>query len=433
MHVAIVGNSAAALSALESFRERDWTSSVTLVCDEAGPAYSRVLLPYYLCRKLSYNGLFIRQMEYYSRMRAHTIFGARVEGIDSALRRLELADGRKICFDQLLVATGSSPARPPIPGLDGPGIRCLWTLEDVALLDPLLQVGARVLVLGSGFVALQAAWAAWRRGVKVTVVELEEHILPRVLDGRAARILHEQVLGHGVDIYTGARTDSFEPDGRKVRVSASAVGRLSVDAVIVATGARPNDRLLSECLEPGQPGIPVAPTMETVVDGVFAAGDVTRGPTAAGGPPEIHALWPTAVEQGRVAGANLAGAGLVYGGSLSMNVIELFGVTVASLGRFTEDEADDVFELHDLTGTGYLKIVSRSGVPVGAISIGEAEGVALLGRLRPFVRQKRRVADVRAILEGRDLAQSVARVGATRRARPGPGVAKERAGCASLR
>lgn len=423
MHVAIVGNSAAALSALEAFRERDQTASVTLVCDETGAAYSRVLLPYYLRGKLSYDGLFIRQMDYYARMHAVTAFGARVERVDPAARRLELADGRRLGFDRLLLATGSSPARPPIPGLDGPGVHSLWTLADAVRLDPLLRVGARVLVLGSGFVALQAAWAAWERGLAVTVVELEGQILPRVLDGPAARILHEQILACGVDIHTGTRTDGLETDRRgQVHVSAGGLSPFVVDAVIVATGARPNDGLLPECLAPGQPGIPVAASMETVVDGVFAAGDVTRGPTAAGGPREIHALWPTAVEQGRVAGANLAGAGLVYGGSLSMNVTEMFGLTVASLGRFVEDEADDVFESRDLAGIRYLKLVSRAGVPVGAISLGDAEGAALLGRLRPFVRQKRPLRDVQAFLEGSDLDQRLVGVGAT----------KERTRCASL-
>ena len=421
MHLAIVGNSAAALSALEAFRQRDQTSSVTLVCDEAGPAYSRVLLPYYLRRKLSYDGLLIRQMDYYARMHAVTVFGARVANVDAAARRLELADGRRLGFDRLLVATGSSPARPPIPGVDGPGVHSLWTRDDAVRLDPLLRAGARVLVLGSGFVALQAAWAARQRGVTVTVVELADQILPRVLDGPAARILHEQILAHGVDVHTGTRTDGLETDGQgKVHVSAGGLSPFVVDAVIVATGARPNDGLLPECLEAGEPGIPVAATMETLVDGVFAAGDVTRGPTAAGGPREIHALWPTAVEQGRVAGANLAGAGLVYGGSLSMNVTEMFGLTVASLGRFVEDEADDVGEWRDLAGILYLKLVSRAGVPMGAISLGEAEGAALLGRLRPYVRHKRPLTDTRAFLEGRELDQKLA-----------GGATKEKTLCAS--
>jgi nitrite reductase (NADH) large subunit len=241
------------------------------------------------------------------------------------------------------------------------------------------------------------------------VVELLDQILPRVLDASAARILHEQLLAYGVDVRTGTRTDGFEADrGGKVRVSIAGAAAFAVDVVIVATGARPNDGLLPECLEPGEPGIPVADTMETGVDGVFAAGDVTRGPTAAGGPREIHALWPTAVEQGRVAGANLAGACVSYAGSLSMNVTEMFGLTVASLGRFVERAGDAVFESRDLAGIRYLKLVSRAGIPVGAISLGEPEGAALLGRLRPFVRQSRSLPDLPAFLEGRDLDRRVA-------------------------
>lgn len=423
MQVTIVGNSAAALSALESFRERDQTASVTLVSAEPCPAYSRVLLPYYLRRRLSRDGVFIRQMSDYARLHAATEFGARVERVDPARRELRLADGRRLGFDRLLLATGSSPARPPIPGLDGPGIHTLWTLDDATRLDPLFREGARVMVLGSGFVALQAAWAAQQRGLQVTVVELLDQILPRVLDAAAAGILHEQLLAYGVDVRTGTRTDGLETDRRgTVRVSTAGARPFAVDAVIVATGARPNDGLFPECLEPGEPGIPVADTMATGVDGVFAAGDVTRGPTAAGGPREIHALWPTAVEQGRVAGANLAGAGLSYAGSLSMNVTEMFGLTVASLGRFVEDDGDEVFESRDLAGIRYLKLVSRAGVPVGAISLGEPEGATLLGRLRPFVRQRRRLPDLPAFLEGRDLDRRLTGRGAT----------KEKTPCASL-
>lgn len=423
MQVAIVGNGAAALSALESFRERDRDSQVTLVSGEPGPAYSRVLLPYYLRRKLSYDGVFIRQMSDYARLHAETEFGVRVEGVDPATRELEFADGRRLGFDRLLLATGSSPARPPIPGLDGPGTHTLWTLDDATRLDPVFRPGRRVMVLGSGFVALQAAWAARQRGLQVTVVELLDQILPRVLDPAAARMLHEQLLAYGLDVCTGTRTEGLETDRRgTIRVSTGASGQLAVDAVIVATGARPNDGLLPECLEPGRPGIPVADTMATSVDGVFAAGDVTRGPTVGGGPREIHALWPTAVEQGKVAGANLAGAGLSYAGSLSMNVTEMFGLTVASLGRFVEDEGDDVFESRDLTGIRYLKLVMRAGVPVGAIAMGDPEGATLLGRLRPFVRQSRILTDLTAFLEGRDLDQRLASRSAT----------KEKPTCASL-
>ncbi len=126
MQVTIVGNSAAALSALESFRERDQMASVTLVSSEPGPAYSRVLLPYHLLRRLSYDGVFIRQMDDYARLRAATEFSVRVEQVDPARRELQLADGRRLGFDRLLLAIGSSPARSPIPGVGDPGIHTLW-------------------------------------------------------------------------------------------------------------------------------------------------------------------------------------------------------------------------------------------------------------------------------------------------------------------
>ena len=128
MQVTIVGNSAAALSALESFRKRDQTATVTLVSAEPGPAYSRVLLPYYLRRRLSRDDVFIRRMGDYARLGAATEFGVGVEQVDAARRELQLADGRRLGFDRLLLATGSSPARPPVPGLDVPGIHTLWTL-----------------------------------------------------------------------------------------------------------------------------------------------------------------------------------------------------------------------------------------------------------------------------------------------------------------
>ncbi|MBM3147316.1 MAG: FAD-dependent oxidoreductase, partial [Actinobacteria bacterium] len=306
MHAVIVGSSAAALSALESFRARDRESPVTVVSAEAGAPYSRVLLPYYLRGRLTRDGLFIRRRGYWAEMGARTILGVAAERVDASAGRLELADGRRLGFDRLLLATGSRPTRPRIPGLDGPGIHHLWTLEDAGRLDRAFRPGARLLVVGAGFVALQAAWAARRRGLHVTVLELEERILPRVLDDAGAELLRRRILEHGVEVHTCCCTESVEQGaGGQLCVCAAGIGELAADVVVVAAGVRPNDELLRDCCTPGAPGIPVTATMETALAGVFAAGDVACGPVAGGGPPRIHALWPTAVEQGKVAGANL--------------------------------------------------------------------------------------------------------------------------------
>ncbi len=433
MHLAIVGNSAAALSALEAFRKRDRTSTVTVLSDEPAAAYSRVLLPYFLRGKLPYDGLFIRRPDYYSGHGAELLLGTRVGGVDAAGRRLELSGGRSLAFDQLLLATGSTPSKPPIPGLEGPHVQHLWTLADALGLDARFREGGRALVLGAGFVALQAAWAAHRRGLDVAVVEIVDQVLPRVLDAPAAGVLREQIEACGVAVHTGTRTEGLEHDRNGgLRVVAAGLDPFAVDLVIVGTGVRPNTHLLPEAVEPGRPGFAVDAGMATGVEGIYAAGDVARGPVSGGGAPEIHALWPTAVEQGAVAGANLAGAELVYSGSLSMNVTEMFGLTVASLGRVTEVPGDRVEVRLDLPGIRYFKLVSRGEAPVGALALGGSAGASLLGRLRPAVRHGKPLGDVEAFLDGSALPRRLA-PGAVALPRDWPGhvSSREEVACAS--
>ena len=228
---------------------------------EAGPAYSRVLLPYYLRRKLSYDGLFIRRMDYYARLRRGGPCSApRVERVDARdARRLELADGRRLGFDRLLLATGSSPARPPIAGLEGPG--------RPSSLDP------RRRRCGSTRCSARAR-ASWcwapassrcRRpgprgsaGSRSRWWSCVDQILPRVLDAAAARILHEQLLAHGVDVRTGTRTDGVETRSSTARCASRppAATRSRSTSSSSATGVRPNDGLLPECSRAGRAGHP---------------------------------------------------------------------------------------------------------------------------------------------------------------------------------
>ncbi|MCX6373621.1 MAG: FAD-dependent oxidoreductase [Actinobacteria bacterium] len=403
MHVVIIGSSAAGLSALEAFRRRDNSSPVTVVSAEAGRPYSRVLLPYYLRGRILHEGLFIRPEDCYERLDARTVFGEFVERVDAEEREVILRDGRAIAYDRLLVAAGSRPSAPPIEGLEGPGVQGFWTLDDAARLDRDLRPGVRLMVLGAGFVALQAAWAAHRRGAAVTVVELEGRILPRVLDEEAARLLRRRIEAVGVQIATSVCIAGVERACGELCCTAAGADTYEADIVIVATGVLPNDGLLAEAVSTRGPGLEVAATMETAVADVFAAGDVARAPMW-GGAAGVLALWPVAVAQGRVAGANLAGAGLDYEGGLSANVTEMFGVTVASVGRFEQAPGEDAVILYDLPGVDYLKLVVAEGVPKGAVYLGGQQAVRLLGRLVPYIRYCRPLDDPRAFFEERRLA-----------------------------
>ena len=404
MQLVIIGNGAAGLSALSSFRALDKDSRISLISAETGTAYSRVLLPYYLRRKIPYENLFIRQSEDYEKLGVQTEFGTGVSRVEPESHRLTLADGRCIDYDKLLIATGSRPFLPPIEGLAGPNVLHLWTLRDTERLDTLFEPGKRALVLGSGFIALQAAWAAQQRDLKVTVYELLPRIMPTVLDETAAGLLQKKVEEHGVEIRVGIQTERVDRSKQGMLiVHAKDQPPLEVDLVIVGAGVRPNIEFLADSPVRTDRGIPIDQYMQTNVPGIYAAGDVARGPTSFGETHQSHALWPTAVEHGTIAGENLAGHRIPYRGSLNMNVTEMFGVTVASMGKFVEEPGLRSHLVESSGSSGYLKIMLREQIPVGAVALGGAEDAVILGRLRPWIRNRRRLPQVEGFLKGRYL------------------------------
>ncbi len=391
MKIVIIGNSAAGLSGLEAFRKQDQNSSVTVItCEETTP-YSRVMLPYYLREKVSYKDMFIRDDHYYERLNAKCIKG-KVVNLLVKERHVVLENGQIISYDKLLIATGSSPIRPPINGLEGEGIHHLWTLDDVRRLAPAFLRGKRVAVLGSGFVSLQGAWAALVKGLDVAVIEIMDRIMPRALDARGAELLALKIREKGADLRVGTFTKEVTRTGFGEYVLHFDDGStLVVDLIIVGTGVRPNIDFLKNSDIVVQQGIVVNERMETSLPGIYAAGDVAMVPSFLDGRPVVHALWPTAIETGTVAGNCMASQGDVYLGSLNMNVTQMFDVTVASMGEFLDGADREVWVDERLAENQYLKIVLKEGVPIGAVAVGESELVATLGMLRPLIRQKIRI------------------------------------------
>jgi nitrite reductase (NADH) large subunit len=259
-------------------------------------------------------------------------------------------------------------------------------------MEPSFIRGKRIAFLGSGFVSLQGAWAALVKGLDVAVVELMDRIMPKALDEKGAELLALKIREKGVDLRVGKLT---------TEVTRSCMGELVlhfcdgstlvVDLVIVGTGVRPNIDFLKNTEISCQQGILVNERMETTLPGVYAAGDVARVPSFFDGRPVVHALWPTAIETGKVAGNCMALKDDVYLGSLNMNVTQMFDVTVATMGEFMDGEDRDNWIDERLAENQYLKIVSKNGVPIGAVAVGESELVCTLGMLRPLIRGKVRI------------------------------------------
>lgn len=388
MRLVVIGNSAAALAAVEAFRQIDKDSSITMISKERGPAYSRVLLPYVLRHKVKPENIFIRDVSFYRSLNIDLHCEEEVIEVNVEEAFVGTRSGRRFPYDRLLVATGSDPVRPLVEGMEGEGVFSLWTRDDLEGLIPLFDKKGSVLVVGSGFVSLQAAWSALSSGLSVTLAVRSQRLMRRVISEEAGCLLRDKILQAGVDLRLGVSIERIERlEGGRLRIFLKGTDPFEVDFVIVAIGVCPNTAFLEGTGIQIDEGILVDHRMKTSVEGVYAAGDVAQGPTAFGEERAVHAIWPTAEEQGRVAGTNLAGVELAYSGSLNMNVTQMFSVTVASMGIFEEREG---IESHSLsTEAGFIRVLYRGDVPVGGVVVGSSEDVALLGHLRPFIRNHR--------------------------------------------
>lgn len=392
MNVVIVGNSAAGLEAVRSFRKYDKKSPITLISKEGRRAYSRVLLPYVLRGRLPYESVNTADDSFY------TDYGVRcledeVLALDPSTQEVKLKSGTTLSFDKILIATGSHARKPPVEGLDLPGVNNMWTRGDIQHLLPFFEkTRQRVVVVGSGFVSLQGAWAACYRGHKVTVLEIADRVMPTVLSADASGVIRRKMEEKGVAVHTGAHLlhVNREEDGA-LSLNVRDMPPLLADCIIVGAGVSANIAFLKDTGVEHDRAIPVDAYMRTNCENVYAAGDVAAGPSVFGQAHVVHALWPTAVEMGAIAGANMAGKSIAYSGSLNMNVTQMFDVTVASMGIFDPAMVDehDTFPVDE--NEQYLSVSHKGGLICGACLVGRTESVKLLGKLRPLIRARRRV------------------------------------------
>ncbi len=371
----IVGAGPAGMNAVETIRGLDQDGTITLISDES--AYSRMALPYFLTGEIPRQQLATGSEATFDKLGVETRFGAKVSAIDPSKKSVALDDGGEVTFDKLLLATGSSPLRPAIPGVDGANVHTLWTVEDAeAVLGAAGDGKPTVVLVGAGFIGLIVLNAMHKRGWDLTLVEREARILPRMVDRRGSDAAEAWLRERGVKVYTGCSVTEISGDARKsLRLSDEQV--LEADLVIVSTGIKTNLEFLAgsgvELAADG--GVLVDAHCESSVSGVYAAGDIAAGPGAAGGQ-AIHAIQPTAVDHGRVAGSNMAGSEVTYDGSLAMNILDVAGLHMASFGSWADDA--DTTEVWAPARPVYRKLVWSGTRIVGAIMIGPVEDTTML-------------------------------------------------------
>jgi NAD(P)H-nitrite reductase large subunit len=376
-HHLIIGGGPAAINAIETIRQFDGgASKLTMICDE--PAYSRMVLPYYLANQIPKQQVFTGDDAYFKTLNFERLIGQRVSKVDTAGKQVTLSDGSKRSFDDLLIATGSTPTKPPIAGIDLPGVFPLWNLAQT---DAVLQATSgiakpEVVLIGAGFIGFIVLNAMYKRGWKLHVVEMADQVLPRMLDRASAKLVESWLQTKGVALHLGTTVEAITEAGKRKRVTLSSGKSVDADIVIVATGIKPNLDLVAGSGIGVDQGIIVDDRMQTNVPYIYAAGDVAQGPDLLGGKPAIHAIQPTAVDHGRIAGANMAGRDVHYPGSLLMNITDVCGLQCASFGRWSE-QAEDM-TICNSTRPLYRKLLWTGDQITGAVFVGPASDIGML-------------------------------------------------------
>ncbi|MFQ6015473.1 MAG: NAD(P)/FAD-dependent oxidoreductase [Anaerolineae bacterium] len=383
MHYVIVGNSTAGIGAAEGIRQVDGEGVITIVGEEPYHVYSRPLIAHWIAGEVDEAGMRYRGLDFYDQHHISTRLGQRATALDTAARTVALANGEKLSYDKLLIATGSVQRFPPIPGAEWEGVCDFWTFDQAKVVRERASPAKRAVVVGAGLVGLQAAYGLREAGLEVVVVELLDVILGRILDTEGAQIAQRILEANGIQVITGCSVAEIEGDAKRgvTGVLLDDGERIDCQLVIKATGVAPNTVLVKDTPIKVNQGILVDEFFETSQPGVYAAGDVAETWDICRAQEFVNANCPNAREQGRLAGRAMAGEPTSYAGSISMTSIPLYGWPVVSLGLIESDGAKDSYQYRVRSKPErhiYRKLVFKDDRLVGAIMIGDISNIGFV-------------------------------------------------------
>jgi nitrite reductase (NADH) large subunit len=390
----VIGNGMAGMRTVEELLKlAPEKYAITVVGAEPHPNYNRILLSPVLAGEQTFEEIVLNDRAWYAEHGIELMTGVAATAIDRRRREVQLADGRRISYDRLLLATGSNPFILPIPGRDLPGV---ITYRDIADTEAMIEAAQRfrhAVVIGGGLLGLEAANGLRLRGMDVTVVHLMPWLMERQLDERAGRMLQQSLEAKGIAFRTSAQTEALiaGESGRVAAVRLADGSELPADLVVMAVGIRPNATLaqaagLAVSTRPG--GVLVTDTLQTLTDPrIYAVGECVNHRGVA------YGLVAPLFEMAKVCANHLAEYGIGrYTGSVTSTKLKVTGIDLFSAGDFMGSEGSEDITLSDPVGGVYKRLVIRNDRLVGACLYGDTADGSWYFRL---IREGRPIADLR--------------------------------------
>ncbi|MCK4234309.1 NAD(P)/FAD-dependent oxidoreductase [candidate division WOR-3 bacterium] len=372
MRIIIIGKGPASISAIETIRNINKEIELLVISDENNPPYSPTLLPDYLLNKEK-EILFWKGKDFFSKTNVQAILGEKVTKIYPAENKLFTQSRKEFTYDKLLIAAGGSVVIPKIEGLDNKkGVFYFKILNNAENILTWIEKEKpkRAVIIGAGFIGIDAAVVLKEKGLEVKVVEILDRILPRMLDKEMSECAIKKLKEKEIDV--ALKEKVVRIDGRKkVETVVLESGKeLKCDILILAPGVNPNLSFIDGKLKTNE-GIIVNEYLQSSVQNIFAAGDIIEFEDKVTGETKVNALHPNAVIQGRTAAKNMLDHQEEYLGLENVNIIKIFNFPVVSAGvmkgdvirRFEEGEYKK-FYIKDkrLAGLQFVGNVDMVGV-----------------------------------------------------------------------
>lgn len=378
MKYVIIGASAAGLAAAESIRKTDKNGTITVLTEESYMPYSRPSISYYLKGKVKENDMLLRKASFYKTNKIDIAVDSKVTAIDRENKIVKV--GRKsYSYDKLCICTGSKPFVPPMENVEGKANALTFLdLASTKKVKTLANEKTRAVVIGAGLIGMKAAEGLSKVCRSVDVVELSPRVLPSILDANSAISVKKHLEKNGIKFHLGNTVTKAVSKGKEITAVILKDGKkLPCDLLILAVGVRPQTEIAEKAGLTVERGIVTDyKTMQTSDESIYSAGDCCVSEDMLDGSKKIIALWPNAVQQGTVAGAQMAGQSLELGGSYSVNAIDFFGLRICTCGLINA-QGEQYSDRIKQEGDSYKRLVFEGDRLVGFVLINSSENAGI--------------------------------------------------------
>lgn len=402
MKTVIIGNHAAGLSAAETLRKESKSCGITMISREDVPPYSRCLIPYIVSNEKKVDDILVRPKNFYAKNSIKTLFGKEVRSISPKKKEVLLSDGKAVKFDALIIAAGSDPVYPAVPGIRQKGVFTLRTLSDANRIRNYSKNIQTAVVLGGGLVGIKAALALHPLGKKVKVMVSSPSILSQIIGGDEAAVIESYVRAMGIELLLNTSPAKILGQDKVEGVETDKGSKIDCELVVTGKGVAANLALLEGSGIVARSGILVDDGCRTNLSGIYAAGDITESKDSVRGAKWVNALWPQAIEEGKVAALSALGKKAGLRDRTSMNSIRFGDLCLTSCGLSGIRDNTEGTEKVLVAGPGpwdLKKFIFKGGRLIGYSLVGDVSNAGILTAL---VRKQADVGCVRDdLLAGR--------------------------------